>query len=79
MSRQPWTENELLALQEGIGWEQFHLMFPQRSYDSWEVKRRRVAGGTAGRRESTRRERVLSIRALEGLRALTDFVEAHAR
>lgn len=77
MSRQPWTEAEVADL--GLPWPAFSERHPGRSYDSYEVKRRRVAGGTAGTRESTRRQRVLLVRATEALHALTDFVEAHAR
>jgi len=75
--RKPWSEAELEDV--GLGWDRFHNLHPDRSYDSWEVKRRRVAGGTAGSRLITRRERVLTLKAVEALHALTDFVEAHAR
>lgn len=38
MSR--WSEAELAAL--GLSWERFHQRYPERSFDAWEVKRRRV-------------------------------------
>lgn len=45
--RQPWSADELQLLKRGASWGEFHEAFPDRSYDSWEVKRRRV-GGSAG-------------------------------
>lgn len=47
MSRRTWSEEELLLLKDGASWEDFNTAFPGRTYDSWEVKRRRV-GGSAG-------------------------------
>lgn len=48
MNRVPWSDEELAFLKEfPNNWPAFHLEFPTRSYDSWEVKRRRV-GGSAG-------------------------------
>lgn len=46
MSRQFWTEEELDAVRSGIPWSDFHARFPWRTYDSWEVKRRRVSDYT---------------------------------
>ena len=43
MSRKPWSETELADLQTLPDWRTFHAFHPRRSYDSWEVKRRRVA------------------------------------
>lgn len=76
MSRQPWTDQELADV--SLGWSAFSERHPARSYDSWEVKRRRVPGGTSGTRMATRAERVLLLRAVEALHVLTDFVEAKA-
>lgn len=77
MSRQPWTEAEVADL--SLSWAAFSARHPSRSYDSYEVKRRRIRGGSAGSRLVTRAERVLTLRAIEGLKALTEFVEAQAR
>jgi len=44
--RSPWTEEETQAVM--LDWASFHALFPERSYAAWEVKRRRVPGGTAG-------------------------------
>ena len=46
--RYPWSHAELAALRYGLSWRQFHERWPDRSYDSWEVKRRRVVHGSAG-------------------------------
>lgn len=49
--RQPWTEEEVQFVREHpTDWEAFHAEFPTRTYDSWEVKRRRLGGGSAGSR-----------------------------
>lgn len=66
MSRTPWTKEELADIE--LGWPHFHELWPHRSYDSWEVKRRRV-GASAGqsRRKYGRRkadqlaERILKV------------------
>lgn len=46
MARRFWTANELDDLAV-MTWDQFHALYPHRSYDAWEVKRRRV-NGSAG-------------------------------
>lgn len=40
--RKPWTEAELLDVAV-MDWVEFHAKYPERTFDSWEVKRRRVA------------------------------------
>lgn len=44
-----WTTEELEDLRAlGNNFSLFQAKHPERSYDSWEVKRRRINGGTAG-------------------------------
>lgn len=46
-----WTEQELQDLRtHGDDWLGFSALHPGRTYESWEVKRRRIPGGTAGAR-----------------------------
>ena len=48
-----WTEDEIAALRRfgPHGWAEFSAAYPDRSYDSWECKRRRLYGGSAGTRK----------------------------
>lgn len=74
MTRRPWTEIEVDYLASGVPWDAFHATFPQRTYDSWEVKRRRVLGGTAGsNKRSIEAHRKAAKRAERALRVLADF------
>lgn len=74
MSRAFWKADELEALAaHADDWQTFHLMFPERSYDSFEVKRRRLETGSAGTK-SLAREKVRDIRAMDALRVLADYV-----
>lgn len=45
-----WTTDELTDLSL-LTWEEFNTKYPYRTYDSWEVKRRRINGGSAGTRQ----------------------------
>lgn len=78
MTRRPWTSAEIEDI--GLGWNEFAVRYPHRSYDAWEVKRRRLAGGSAGtdRRHVVARAVRLQ-RAISALKALTTFVEDVAR
>ena len=76
MTRQRWTDEELADL--NLSWAAFSAKHRNRSYDSWEVKRRRVAGGSAGSRLATRGQRVLTQRAIAALSTLAEFVEARS-
>lgn len=77
MTRQPWTEEEVQFLRDfPNNWEAFHTEFPTRSYNSWEVKRRRLNGGSAGTRDSRPQRYVESDRlALAMLELLAGYVE----
>lgn len=77
MARQPWSAAELDTL-VALGpndWAGFHEAHPARSYDSWEVKRRRFIG-TAGTRPIRTAPPLLVYRAEQALRTLTRLVEA---
>lgn len=77
MSRQFWTEDEVADL--GLSWAEFSARHPNRSYDSYEVKRRRVPGGTAGSRLATRAQRLRAFQAAQALKTLASYVEETAR
>lgn len=47
MTRIFWTPDELDDL-ASLNWIQFKAKYPYRTYDSYEVKRRRIASGSAG-------------------------------
>jgi hypothetical protein len=49
MARIKWSQDELIDL-TNLTWTEFHHKYPTRSYDSWEVKRRRIPSGSAGTR-----------------------------
>lgn len=77
MARSPWSAEELDTL-SALGpndWVGFHLAHPARSYDSWEVKRRRFIG-TAGTKPTRSAPPGLVYRARQALRTLTSLVEA---
>lgn len=75
MSRRPWTETELDAVTSRFPWSAFHLLFPDRTYDAWEVKRRRVSGGSAGsNRRAIEAHRTASERAERALRVLAGYL-----
>lgn len=76
--RQPWTEEEVQFVREHpTDWEAFHEEFPTRSYNSWEVKRRRLSGGSAGTRDSRPQRYVESDRlALTMLEVVALYLEA---
>lgn len=78
MARTPWSADELddLALLGPDNWAEFHRRNPNRSYDSWEVKRRRMFGGTAGTKPAHAVPAKLLYRAENALRTMTEFVEA---
>lgn len=80
MARTPWSAEELddLSMLGPENWAEFHRRHPHRSYDSWEVKRRRLFGGTAGTRPARAVPIKLVYRATQALRTLTDLVEAAA-
>jgi hypothetical protein len=50
----PWTPEEIGFL--NLSFPEFHAMFPGRSYDAYEVKRRRIAGGSAGTKPNRKHE-----------------------
>lgn len=37
-----WKAPALEAVREGMSWQEFNALYPEFSYDAWEVKRRRV-------------------------------------
>lgn len=76
--RQPWTEEEIQFLREfPNNWQAFHVEFPTRSYNSWEVKRRRLNGGTAGSQDGRPQRYVESDRVvLAMLELLAGYVES---
>ena len=73
----PWTLDEIEDI--SLGWQHFQVLWPHRSYDSWEVKRRRVLGGTAGTRRAKNLSKLHFFDAVQALKKLTDFVELTAR
>ena len=75
MIRHKWSETELSDLESGLSWPDFSAKHPTRSYDSWEVKRRRIAGGSSGTRDRTRVSRVKAFRVAQAMRVLAEFVE----
>jgi hypothetical protein len=84
MARMPWSQDELddLAIFGPENWSEFHRRNPARSYDSWEVKRRRMFGGTAGTKPATVLPARLVSRAQQALRTLTELVnvaQSHAK
>lgn len=78
MARMPWSADELddLAVLGPDNWAEFHRRNPSRSYDSWEVKRRRLFGGTAGTKPAHPVPARLVSRAESALRTLTELVKA---
>ena len=78
MARMPWSQDELddLAVLGPDNRTQFHERNPNRSYDSWEVKRRRLFAGTAGTKPSHPVPPRLVSRAEQALRTLTELVKA---
>lgn len=78
MARMPWSADELddLAILGPDNWTEFHKRNPLRSYDSWEVKRRRLFGGTAGTKPATVVPARLVSRAESALRIMTELVNA---
>lgn len=76
MSRAFWKSDELEALEKHADdWLAFHALFPERSYDSFEVKRRRLETGSAGTKDLAR-EKVRDLRAMTALRVLAEYIGA---
>lgn len=72
MTRLRWTSAEIEDV--GLGWNEFAVRYPHRSYDAWEVKRRRLAGGSAGTdRRMTIAARVRLVGAVKAMRTLADY------
>jgi len=74
-----WTDEEKRDAQT-MGWASFRAAHPARSYDSFEVKRRRLVGGTAGkgRRPKMRTTRPHVLTATCGCVVLMMHCEVHA-
>lgn len=74
--RTRWSDQEIADL--SLPWTEFRQAHPHRTYDSYEVKRRRVNGGSAGtaqaRAESAERARTTLLVA-----AILELIEAWAR
>lgn len=80
MTRRHWTEMELSAIESGLPWSIFHRFHPERTYDSWEVKRRRVAGGSAGtNKRQIAAHRKTAARAERALRIIADILGVDLR
>lgn len=47
--RTRWNSDELEDLTM-LNWDEFQTKYPYRTYDSWEVKRRRIDSGSSGTR-----------------------------
>lgn len=73
-----WTPEEIATLVAlGLNdWAGFHQQHPDRSYDAWEVKRRRLAGGSAGMGRVSKASVRLDFAAVQALGTLARFVEA---
>lgn len=74
--RTRWSDQEIADL--SLPWTEFRQAHPHRTYDSYEVKRRRVNGGSAGtaqaRAESAERARTTLLVA-----AILELIEAWAQ
>lgn len=79
MTRARWTSEELADLSR-LGpkdFAGFSALHPQRGYDSWEVKRRRLFGGSAGSHPVSKVSVARRFAAVQALKTLAEFVEAN--
>jgi hypothetical protein len=77
VTRRAWTSEEIATL-ERLGpkdFAGFHAAHPTRGYDSWEVKRRRLFGGSAGSRPVSKVSVARRFAAVQALKTLAEFVE----